>query len=63
MRSADGSPVRDYLRYLLRCGPSYPLQLLYEMLWHGLLRRPYQRMALTPPPMGVQIWEQLWRAD
>jgi lysine-specific demethylase 8 len=55
------SLFRAYLPYVFRCGPSYPLQFIYQFLWHGLLKRPYQRKALSPPPMGVRMWQRLRR--
>jgi hypothetical protein len=55
------SLFRAYLPYVFRCGPTYPLQFIYQFLWHGMLQRPYQKRALTPPPVGVRLWERLRR--
>lgn len=56
------SLFRPYVSYLFRCGPSYPLRFVYDFLWHGFLQRPYPMRALSPPPMGVQVWERLRNA-
>ena len=48
--------LSPYLRYLRRCGPSYVLHFFYQLLWYGMLGRPHQRHALSPPPHGARIW-------
>jgi hypothetical protein len=53
------SLFRAYLSYTLRCGPSYPVQFLYQFLWNGMLKQPYKQKALSPPPVGAVVWQQL----
>lgn len=57
--STNRTPYLDSARHIFRCGPSYPLQFLFQFMWHGMLGRPYERKALSPPPHGVRLWAQL----
>jgi hypothetical protein len=49
----------SYVPYLFRCGPTYPLQFLFQFFWYGMLKRPFERKALSPPPQGVRLWNRL----
>lgn len=53
-------PLFD-LPYLWRCGPSYPLHLLFQFFWYGALGRPFYQHAMSPPPAGAMLWQHYRR--
>jgi hypothetical protein len=53
--------IHSYVPRMLRCGPSYVLRFVLQMIWHGICRVPSESKALTSIPMGAAVWNQILR--
>jgi lysine-specific demethylase 8 len=40
-------------------GPKVLFRMVWDFLWHGLLRRPYRQRLFSPPPPGVEAYQRL----
>lgn len=49
--------VGEELAGLADLGPAYWARIARDFVWHGVLRRPYERRLYSPPPTGKQLYD------
>jgi Cupin-like domain len=57
----DALTQLERVKRFLGSGAPVVLRTVYDFLWHGLLRKPYQPRLFSPPPPGVEAYMALRR--